>query len=176
MTNIQAEHGGYRFDDNIHANYLIVSEDANRWRAVWTLSIPGSCNDFIFIDTKRTENGWVAGVQNELPNVHDAPSELNAVHESVCKLIRECVRKVTGINHCELGHSKQVSENDVVFTIEEFREMCNDGAFIDDDGYGYYLADKNISNEMVRPSDFVCAPRRKYKWIEKFTHIVWYNR
>jgi hypothetical protein len=59
---------------------------------------------------------------------------------------------------------------DDVYTVEEFKEMCECGGFIDYDGFGYpvkdSLADENIT---VFPSKLNKIPLDA-------THIVWYNR
>lgn len=60
--------------------------------------------------------------------------------------------------------------DDDVYTVEEFIECCNDGAFIDSDGSGYpvkdTLADRSIS---IYPSNLKKIPNDA-------THIVWYNK
>jgi len=60
--------------------------------------------------------------------------------------------------------------DDEVYTVDEFIECCNDGSFIDYDGYGHPVKDcKSNPDIMIEPS--------KYKDIPKdATHIVWFNR
>lgn len=60
-------------------------------------------------------------------------------------------------------------ENDV-YTVASFKELCECGAFVDYDGHGYpvkgRLADTSI---VIRPSRLSAIPADA-------THIVWYNR
>jgi hypothetical protein len=59
---------------------------------------------------------------------------------------------------------------DDVYTVEGFKEFCEDGAFIDYDGFGHPvkndLADFSIEIKPSRVSDIP----------DDATHIVWYNR
>jgi len=56
-------------------------------------------------------------------------------------------------------------------TREEFTRHCVDGMFIDDDGFGEYATDLQVSDIKVHPSDV-----RGGLWDERFTHVVWYNK
>jgi len=59
---------------------------------------------------------------------------------------------------------------DDVYTIKEFLECVNCGAFIDYDGFGYPVKDKMAdSSIMIYPSRIKDIP-------DDATHIVWYNR
>jgi hypothetical protein len=59
---------------------------------------------------------------------------------------------------------------DDVYTVEEFKEIVELGAFIDYDGYGHpvknKLADISI---IIKPSNLSLIP-------SDATHIIWYNR
>jgi hypothetical protein len=57
-----------------------------------------------------------------------------------------------------------------LMTLEDFKEACECGAFIDYDGYGNYAFEDKVSNIETRPSKFL------KKRDNRFTHIVWYNR
>ena len=62
-----------------------------------------------------------------------------------------------------------IGEDDV-YTVEEFKELAKDGAFIDYDGHGYPVKDKLADRSiMIRPSKVKNIP-------SDATHIVWYNR
>jgi hypothetical protein len=67
------------------------------------------------------------------------------------------------------------SEFGDLFTIEEFKKLCEDDCFIDCDGIGQWsdgvFIYGNIFDNPVLPSDIV-----KGKINKEFTHIVWYNR
>jgi len=62
-----------------------------------------------------------------------------------------------------------------LFTIEEFKEYCDDGSFIDYDETGRYSDGKFIYgdpwNDTANPSDFV-----KGNINMEFTHVMWFNR
>lgn len=58
-----------------------------------------------------------------------------------------------------------------LMTLEDFKDNCNSGGFIDYDGYGHYATATQMSNLIVRPSDV-----KKKKLREDFTHVVWFNR
>lgn len=60
---------------------------------------------------------------------------------------------------------------DDVYTIEEFKEACADGMFVDDDGWGYPVNEDARSDRsiVIRPSTLARIPKDA-------THIVWYNR
>jgi hypothetical protein len=59
---------------------------------------------------------------------------------------------------------------DDVYTVEEFLKICDDGMFIDYDGYGHPVKDKMADESIcVKPSQREQIPKDA-------THIVWYNR
>ena len=59
---------------------------------------------------------------------------------------------------------------DDVYTIEEFKGLCECKAFIDYDGFGYPVKDNKADEEIViKPSKLNRIPKDA-------THIVWYNR
>ena len=59
---------------------------------------------------------------------------------------------------------------DDVYTVDEFKNYCKSGSFIDYDGFGFpvkeNLADKSI---WIQPSNIKDIPKDA-------THIIWYNR
>ena len=60
---------------------------------------------------------------------------------------------------------------DDVYTIKEFLAHCDDGSFIDYDGYGHPVKDKFYDEAIW------ISPSNARKTIPKdATHIVWYNR
>ena len=62
------------------------------------------------------------------------------------------------------------SDEDDVYTVEEFLEFVRDNCFIDDDGYGHPVKDKKADDSIdIWPSRVDEIP-------EDATHIVWYNR
>lgn len=63
-------------------------------------------------------------------------------------------------------------ENCDVYSIEEFRGMCECGGFIDYDGDGFYAKDGKESNILVKPSDIAADLYRD----KEFDSVVWYNR
>lgn len=61
-------------------------------------------------------------------------------------------------------------DEDDVYTVAEFRELCEDGSLVDYDGFGYPVRDSKANQKIrIRPSEVDQIP-------EDATHIVWYNR
>lgn len=59
---------------------------------------------------------------------------------------------------------------DDVYTIDEFCSFCNDGQFIDYDGFGHPVRDRLLDPKItIKPSRLDLIP-------SDATHIVWYNR
>ena len=62
-----------------------------------------------------------------------------------------------------------------LFTIKEFKELCDDGCFIDWDGTGQYSDEEFIYgdpwNDTANPSDFRAGNIRT-----DFTHVMWFNK
>lgn len=60
-----------------------------------------------------------------------------------------------------------------LFTKEEFRSFCEEGGFLDSDGFGNYASKDKISNIEICPSDFKLGT---FHEDPEFTHIVWFNK
>ena len=58
-----------------------------------------------------------------------------------------------------------------LMTIEQFKQMAEDGSLMDCDGHGKYANEKFMSTEYVYPSDVTHG-----KLLEGWTHIVWFNK
>jgi hypothetical protein len=59
---------------------------------------------------------------------------------------------------------------DDVYTVEEFRNLCESMMFVDDDGFGYPVKDSKADKTIwIYPSGLHNIPLDA-------THIVWYNR
>ena len=59
---------------------------------------------------------------------------------------------------------------DDVYTVEEFKAYCENGSFIDYDGYGHPVKDKLADESInIKPSKLENIP-------ENATHIIWFNR
>ena len=73
----------------------------------------------------------------------------------------------------EIPEMKPLSKLDkkCLMTIGEFEGYCKYGAITNDDGFGYYATDKEVSNVDAMPSAFVRGNIRP-----DFTHICWYNK
>ena len=64
-------------------------------------------------------------------------------------------------------------------TLKSFMKSCENGDFIDYDGYGYYgygyyATKTGMSNLKVYPSDVTRDKANKIK--TGWTHVVWFNR
>lgn len=61
-------------------------------------------------------------------------------------------------------------DEDDVYTVQEFKDCCEDGGFIDYDGYGHPVRDNKSDNSIyIKPSELQNIP-------DDATHIVWFNR
>ncbi len=68
---------------------------------------------------------------------------------------------------------KPMSKHDLScrMPIEEFKECCECGGFIDDDGMGYYATEDEVSNIDASPSAFASGQIRT-----DFKYVCWYNK
>jgi len=66
---------------------------------------------------------------------------------------------------------KPIPEYGDLIEIEEFIDMCEDGGFIDYDGWGNYSNGSEMSDISVCPSDITSGNLQ-----EGWTHVVWFNR
>ena len=57
--------------------------------------------------------------------------------------------------------------------IEDFKEGVIFGMFTDDDGFGYYATDTEVSDCEIEFWDF---DKDNYNVPEWATHVVWYNK
>lgn len=55
--------------------------------------------------------------------------------------------------------------------IDDFKEACDTGSFIDSDGMGYYAIETAKSAVRAKPSDF-----RRGIIDRDYTHIIWFNK
>lgn len=62
------------------------------------------------------------------------------------------------------------NDEDDVYTVEEFRERCQNKSFVDYDGYGHPVRDK-LADESI-----YIYPSRTEEIPKDATHIVWFNR
>ncbi len=63
-----------------------------------------------------------------------------------------------------------LSDEDDVYTVEEFKKAVECNAFIDYDGYGY-----PVKNKLADPK-IIILPSKIDQIPEDATHIVWFNR
>lgn len=57
--------------------------------------------------------------------------------------------------------------------LEKFIKNCQDGGFIDYDGYGNYATKTEMFSKIVYPSDVL---KKGYTPKSEYTHVVWFNR
>jgi len=98
------------------------------------------------------------------------------------EVMKELIKLCDSLKEGEMAYTRKVTftktglygcglyDEDDVYTVEEFKEFCGAGAFIDYDGFGHPVkdgfADACIN---IKPSRLSAIP-------EDATHIVWYNR
>ena len=58
-----------------------------------------------------------------------------------------------------------------LYTMDDFKEDCLNGSFIDYDGFGYYSDGEMESDIHILPSDIKSGCVR-----DDFDYVVWYNR
>ena len=58
-----------------------------------------------------------------------------------------------------------------VFTMGDFVNACQIGAFINYDGYGQYATDKIMFRDMILPSHVT-----KRNNVKNYPYVVWFNR
>jgi hypothetical protein len=75
---------------------------------------------------------------------------------------------------------EDIDKNDCHLSLQEWKNDCGCGGFIDYDGYGYFATETQQSDIQVYPSDYWDGSRKRVDaaWFEPdwATHIVWYNR
>jgi len=58
-----------------------------------------------------------------------------------------------------------------VMTLNEFKNFCRNGMFVDSDGYGHYIDDDKMTDITIHPSDV------KHKSLRySLNKIIWFNR
>lgn len=85
------------------------------------------------------------------------------------------VEKIKSMIHAqEIKNTRPVSEDADVMTVERFIDACACGAFVNDDGSGYFCTDEKTM------TDAAAVPSRVYdkKPVDfaEFTHVAWFNK
>ena len=70
----------------------------------------------------------------------------------------------------DVSKEQPIEEGDV-YTMEQFKEYCEDGSFIDYDGWGYLSNGKVEYDIQIVPTDIGF-----HTYDKCFSHVVWYNR
>lgn len=73
--------------------------------------------------------------------------------------------------HKPIGELKDIPKYGDVMTLEDFVEICQDGGFIDYDGYGKYCTEDKMTDITIIPSDVMSGNYRK-----DFKKIIWFNK
>jgi hypothetical protein len=108
----------------------------------------------MFNKSIEIENGW---------EIYKNMSE----HKEVANLEREYKLMM---DETDIEYSPIPDYGDKM-TFEHFVECCEDGGFIDYDGFGYYATNDKETNIQVYPSDIMSGKYRK-----DFSYVIWYNR
>lgn len=64
-----------------------------------------------------------------------------------------------------------IPEHGDVMTLNEFKNACKNGGFIDYDGYGKYVVDDKMTNVYIYPSDVINKSIRY-----ELNKVIWFNR
>ena len=68
-----------------------------------------------------------------------------------------------------LGYTEPLNIEDTIWTVEEYLSHVETGMIIDDDGYGYPVAEGLVNKEVLLEPGANDPP-------PEATHVVWYNR
>ncbi len=89
----------------------------------------------------------------------------------IYKEVNELSSKYRMIQTPVMEESDDHDRQECLMTFEEFKQCCEDGGFIDYDGYGKYGTLTHISKITVFASDITSG-----KFRTDFTNIYWYNK
>ena len=59
----------------------------------------------------------------------------------------------------------------ILYTLYQFKKMCDSGCFIDDDGVGFYARNGKKSDKGAVPSNI-----RDGRINFSYTHVAWFNK
>jgi len=134
---------------------------------------------FYQIEYSKKDNGWVTKRRTKsYKYLRVANSPAHSTIEEAEQWIEENDKDRPWIDHKIDGHTGHL------MTLEEWKECCDDGGFIDYDGFGDAV-DKNYKiidmgkvddffDEMISPSDYADRGGEKIPLDTKY--ILWYNR
>jgi len=100
---------------------------------------------------------------------YDRPwEEYVALTEKEDKEISELDRKLRLIRPYEVTDIPDYGE---IMTLNQFKNICRNGGFIDSDGFGYYLEEDKVTDIVIYPSDV------KHKSLRyELNRIIWFNK
>jgi hypothetical protein len=67
-------------------------------------------------------------------------------------------------------YSEKLPDYGDLMTVDDFKEACGVGAFIDYDGYGHPVKDGKMSREVD------VLPSKRDKIPKDATHVMWFNK
>ena len=96
-------------------------------------------------------------------------------HKYCPKELIEAMRKTYKISYYIFENEKAIemryiSKDRDLMTMKEFIKCCNNGLFVDYDGFGYYATSLGMTNIIIKPSDVHTDKLLDY------SHIVWFNK
>lgn len=105
----------------------------------------------------------------------------NCFADEICKnnCLDVCVdhnNKVMNTNTMALlgildTYKSEIDPEDHIMTMEEFAESCEEGGFIDYDGFGHYSDGTYEFHKNIHPSDVT-----EGRYDKRFSHVIWFNR
>lgn len=129
---------------------------------------------FYLIEFDKHNNGWIVKKQqSNYKYVKISNSPIHSCIKTAEKWVNENhVSKHTydtpWIDHKIKNHTGHL------MSLESWKKSCEEGAFIDYDGYGDLISnDYDIIGQTTTPSDHT---HRKKDYPVNATHILWYNR
>lgn len=126
------------------------------------------------IEYSKKDGGWVAlkqGTDYRYFRMPNSPSF--AKIEDAANWIRETYVAKTPYDTPWIDH-KIDNHHGYLMTLEEWKASCEEGGFIDYDGYGDLVAeDYTMIGETTRPS---AHTKRKKVYPPEAKYILWYNK
>lgn len=97
-------------------------------------------------------------------------------HICDCPIEDTAIKVVNALNlHLFEGNDREafdeIPDYCDLFEVNEFKEMCESGEFVDTDGSGYYAFSDKMTRVPARPSAF-----RNDLTEKQFTHVAWFNK
>jgi hypothetical protein len=122
------------------------------------------------IEYSKKDNGWITKYETKTYKyLRISNSPAHSIIEDAENWIKEYDTDHPWIDHKIDGHTGHLMK------LDEWKECCDEGGFIDYDGYGDTIdSEYNLIGNIVKPSDYTKLGGKKIPIDTKY--ILWYNR